>query len=163
SRFSVTQSETQLFWVGNSQEGQLGIWMMENFKVTEVTTPFIRKLLSSPDFDANNFRAFILRHSGRKFYIIQLGTSTSLAVQVWAYDLEEKFWYQWDFGTMNTYLGRGADINTGESLLVSNTGLLALDSNIYQDLGQTITCQWTTDPIDFDSFNRKAAHRLAIY
>lgn len=160
---TVVQSETQLFWVGNAQEGQLGIWQLDTFKATEITTPYMRKVLSGPNMIPGNYQATMLRHAGRRFYVLTLADSTSDYAQIWAYDLEEKFWYQWDFGTYNNYIQYAGDLENGKTYLVSPKGLLMLDEFTYQDLGSDITCQWTTDPIDFDTFNRKAAHRLGLY
>lgn len=160
---TAVQSERQLIWVGNSQEGELGVWVLEKFDVKEITPPLIRRLLSSPDYDPESYTAFVVRHKGRKYYVLCLGSKENPRESIWVYDLMEKFWYEWEFAKNSNYLLQaGGDLGDGICYILTPKGIYHLTESSYLDDGHQPVFEWQTDNVLFNTMNRKVAHRLTV-
>lgn len=164
SPHTVIQSERQMMWVGNSQEGELGVWVLEKFDVKEITSPLLRRVLSDPSLDPEAFSARVIRHKGHKFYMLSLGNASNKFQHMWLYDMQEKFWYEWTIaGGRGDLIQATGDLGDGTCYIINNRGVYHLTETSYvDDTNLPITFAWQTDPIDFGSMNRKVAHRLTV-
>lgn len=161
---TVVQSERQLLWVGNSQEGELGVWVLEKFDVKEITSPLLRRVLSDPSLDPRAFSARVIRHKGHKFYMLSLGTASDPFRHMWLYDMQEKFWYEWTIGdNQGNLIQYSSDLGDGTCYILNSKGVYALSEAYYaDDTSLPIHFAWQTDPMEFSTMNRKVAHRLTM-
>lgn len=86
---SVKELEGTIFWVAQARGGSPSVWMMENLKAQQISTPAIEKLLQQADY--TTVYSWTARSAGHKFYVVTLVGSNLTLV----FDLTSRRWYQW--------------------------------------------------------------------
>lgn len=155
---SVVQTEKEVIFIGETQDGGHTVWTIDGFKEKEIGVPAIKSALLAEDGSVVNARAFSLRLSGQKLYIICLSTRTLV------YSFDTQMWSEWSSGTGAFRGYYGCDGPNGSAyILDKSTGQIYLmDENKFTDAGTAFTCTVISAKLDFDSINRKFMHRLSI-
>lgn len=92
---SVQNIEGALLWVSVTKSASPQVVMMENLKVSRISTAAIEKLLERADF--GSVFSWQLKLDGHKFYVVTL-KNENLTL---SYDIIEQRWSQWTDGSGN--------------------------------------------------------------
>lgn len=149
---SVQEIDGALIWIATNRSSASQVILVENLKVTVVSTKPIERLLGEADFTA--VASFGIKYEGHRFYGITL-KNTNLTL---VYDLTDQMWAQWTDPAGNyfkivssTYLP-----GTGRVLQHETNGkLYMLDSTYLSDDGEVITVDLYTPNFDGGVRRRK--------
>lgn len=150
---SVRELEGTLFWVAEARGGSLSVWMMENLKAQQVSTPAIERLLQQADF--TTVYSWTARSAGHKFYVLTLVASNLTLV----FDATSRRWYQWTDVDGNYLPIVSATFNTTQQPLLqhaSNGKVYRFDLAYANDDGSLITVDLYTP--NFDGGTRKVKY-----
>jgi len=161
-----TQSDDVVYFVGQDDRQNVGVFKVENFKVERVSTPVVERTIQAFSTTDNaksgvtlNADGYILSTKGHSFYVLVTTQTT------WVYDLESKIWYEWkgSDGTGLKVEATWAMFNGGMYVGIAGQSYISLMSpNTYQDFGTNFTCRYTTEDNNFDTMNWKVCHRLML-
>lgn len=162
----LTSIGDMTYFVGQDEKKNLGVYMLNSFKIDKISTPVVDRTLETFSSTSNakgnvtlNKDSFGISVDGHTFFVLTTPQTT------WVYDVDDKFWYEWK-GSDGTGLKVEAVwgmYNGGVYVAVQNQSNISLLSpSIYQDFGSNYTCRYVTEPLDFDTFNWKTADRLTI-
>lgn len=154
---TALQTDRKFMWLGTTQEGDMSVWSMDEFKPVEIATPAVKMAISQEAFLAQA-RATIVRVQGHQFYVLCLNAST------WAYDVMEKVWHQWTHNSNGTWpCIYGGEVFAGRYYGLANGRILWYNPEAYTDQdGIFIHMHWQTEPMTFDTMNRKFLHRMTL-
>lgn len=151
----------KVFFVGEEAESAPSVWMLEDFKITEVGVEAIDRHLEGND---PTVYGAIVSFNGHDFYVF----STSAAT--YALDIGNKLWGRWSYKSGNTFpitysVFRTSSTNFSKCYFVTNIdqSLNVFDNLLFQDSATSFPVQVVTDNEYFDSYNRKSCNRLTIY
>ena len=142
---------------GNSLDVISPSWV-NRFLERFVITSFLNPTVTSANFIAN------FSSMGHNFLVVNTNSNFILL-----YDLEENFWYRWNFGTtsaLNRIEGACKDPTTPYRDFLIQGGLTtfsAIDDFTYQDFGVNFTCSYITEDVTQETFNWKSCHRLGLF
>jgi len=161
-----TQTDDIVYFVGQDDRQNIGVYKVENFKVDKISTPVVERTIQTFSSTSNaksnvtlNVDGYILSTKGHSFYILVTEQTT------WAFDLETKIWYEWkgSDGEGLKIEATWAMFNGGQYVAIKNQSTISIMSpSIYQDFGVNFTCRYTTEDNDFDTMNWKVCHRAAL-
>lgn len=154
------------YFVGQDEKRNVSVFAVNSFKIESVSNEVVDRTLQTISSTSNekaqlnlNKDGFCISVDGHTFYILVTPQTT------WAYDIDEKFWYEWK-GSDNTGLkveaAWGMYNGSIYCAIQNQTSISILSPAIYQDFGSNFTCQYTTENATFDSFNWKICHRVAL-
>lgn len=156
---SVAQMEGTVFWVSQARDGGTAVWLMDNLKPSQISTPPIERLLQQADYSV--VHSWCARVAGHKYYCITLPASNLSLV----YDLMSHQWYQWTDSNGN-YLPYVAASYTGDNQAIfqhgSNGKLYELEITNLTDDGNIITFDLYTPNYDGNTRQRKYVKSLDI-
>lgn len=165
--FTIAASEDSLLWLGTSTEGNLAVKRMTGAQIMTVSSESVERYLNAYfsqggasailDSAIATVRGCLIRTAGHEFFVLSNLAYTSGSAgtggATLTYDLKTNNWVVWTQQTTLAY-GEGAfrahsAINFGsqESYLpdITNGTLYQMNSNTYQDNGQTINVLIQTD------------------
>lgn len=162
---SVTQVETQVIFVGQSQTGGRSVWSLDNFTLSEISIEPVCQSLDDEGLNITSANAFCIRSMGHKFYVINLTSRT------WVYDFNEQMWHEWansiDQGVFNC--NYATDHPTGSAFMLDDTtGIVYkfLDSISTDATSDTTSNNIISTAIsarqDMSTYDRKFMNRLTI-
>ena len=155
---TVVQTERQVIFVGETNDGGHTVWMIDGFKETEIGIPAVKSALLAEDGNVATAKAFAIRVSGQKLYVLCLTQRT------FVYSFDTQMWSEWSTGT-GIFTGTfGSDGPNGSAYVLdkSNGKVYLMNETIFTDDGTAISCSITTIKQDFDTINRKFGYRLAL-
>jgi len=126
--------------------------MLDNLKVSVVSTPAVERLLADADF--SQVYSFSVKFEGHRFYVVTV-KNANLTL---AYDLGEKMWAQWTDPEGNYFKAVACTYlpGTGRVLQHESDGkLYKLDSTYTNDAGALITVDLYTPNFDGGVRRRK--------
>jgi hypothetical protein len=155
-----------VYFVGQDEKHNLSVYAVNSFKVERVSNAVVDRTIQTISSAANSKGRVNLDKDGEcisvdghTFYILVTPVTT------WAYDVDEKFWYEWK-GSTGTGLAVEAvwGMYNGSSYMAiaGQTYISVMSPSIYQDFGANFTCRYTTEENYFDSFNWKVCNRLGL-
>ena len=166
---TIAQFGNQLFMVGKVTNSMANVFLLEDFKLTPIATPAVRRWLQLGGNSST--RGFILSHSGHDFYVL-----VSSGVGCLYYDIQEKLWgkFSWKASTstfnITNALGDTGSFSEGSVFTVSGgNALYQFNSDYSQDGGTSFTngtnfsCISRTDPINFGTNNQKTMSSIVIW
>lgn len=161
-----TQSDDVVYFVGQDDRQNVGVYKVENFKVDRISTPVVERTIqaysTTPNTKSNvtlNADAFIVSSKGHSFYILVTTQTT------WVYDLEAHIWYEWkgSDGTGLKVEATWAMFNGGQYVAINGQQYISLlTPSAYQDFGSNFTCRYITEDNDFETMNWKVCHRAML-
>lgn len=165
---TIVKTDTEVFLVGDTGDGDLSVWKIDGFKPEQISTPAINRLITKLYQTCINasltITAFELKLNGKKLYIINFPNYYSLV-----YDTDVKLWYKWTTNsssgyTPTNYLGTfGSSDSSGFPYIQDTSGYLyKLDITYTSDGIYSFTTNLTTVKFDFDTFNNKTMSRIAL-
>lgn len=155
-----------VYFVGQDEKKNLGVYMLNSFKIDKISTPVVDRTLEAFSSTSNakgnvslSKDGFGVSVDGHTFYVLVTPQTT------WVFEIDDKFWYEW----------RGSDdeglkieavwgmYNGGVYTAIQNqTSISILSPSIYRDFNSNFTCRYVTEPIDFDTYNWKTMDRLTL-
>ena len=160
------QSDDVVYFVGQDDRQNLGVYKVENFKVDRISTPVVDRTIQTFSTTQNakstvalNIDGFIVSTKGHSFYLLITDQTT------WAYDLDTRMWYEWkgSDGAGLKVQAAWAMWNGGMYVAVANQSFISLMSpNNFRDFESNFTCRYTTEDNDFDTMNWKICHRVSL-
>jgi len=158
---TVVPTDQEVFMVGQTAAGGYTVWSVEGFKEKEISIPAIRNVLLAEGAALATAKAFSVRVSGQKLYVICLSTRTLV------YSLDTQMWSEWASGATSAspFLGNFAsDGPNGTPYILNSAGnsVYLMSESVYTDAGVAYRCEIVSELQDFNSINRKWMHRLAI-
>jgi hypothetical protein len=155
---SVVQTEKEVIFVGETNDGGHTVWTIDGFKETEVAIPAVKSALLAEDGSIKDIAAFAIRVSGQKLYVLCLTDRTFI------YSFDTKMWSEWSSGT-GAFLGNNATDGPNGSAYVldkANGNVYTMNETLFTDAGTAFTCMIVSSKFDFDTINRKFMARLSI-
>ena len=156
---SVAIMEGTVFWVSQARDGGTAVWLMDNLKAAQISTPPIERLLQQADY--TTVYSWTARVAGHKYYCITVAASNLSLV----YDMTSRQWYQWTDSNGN-YLPFVASSFTGDNQAIlqhaTNGKLYEMEITNLTDDGATITFDLYTPNYDAGTRRRKYVKSLDI-
>jgi hypothetical protein len=148
----------KIIFVGDNNDTQPDVFLLEDFKIESLGTEFIRRALAA---SSTTLKAGVLSMDGRDFYILNNGTYTFVL------DLETKLWHLWNWGGSGFDFSKGMTIRAGSSvqslfILTSNANCYKFDASLYQDVSTAITTTWQSGNQQFDTYDQKVLYRFVV-
>lgn len=160
----LTQLADKVFFIG--QQGNFGpaVYELDGFKLTKVSNSVVERSLqtlqvSSKASTTLNKDGHWLSMDGHSFYVIVTPQTT------WAYDLDQKFWYEWRGSDGNGLAIEAAwnMYNGGLFMAIAGQTVIShMNDTIYQDFGVNYSCIYTTETVDAGTLNQKFCARLTV-
>ncbi len=153
---TVQETNNTVIFAGNSDQPNIGIYMLNGMSPQRVSQPWVDLALFS-NVNANT-TSLAFGGSGHVFYVLNFSSGPSLV-----FDSATQNWYVWDGGTTSQfpYTHASSTFQPGGSYLV---GLLAAGMsgklyspafNVYNDSGVNFTLAVQTDKMDAGTLARK--------
>ena len=142
---SVSSMEGTIFWVSQARDGGTAVYLMDNLKSAQISTPPIERLLQESDY--TTVYSWCARVAGHRYYCITLVNSNLSLV----YDMTSQQWYQWT-DTNGNYLPYVSTTYTGDNQAIfqhaTNGKMYKLEITNTTDEGATITMDLYTPNYD---------------
>jgi len=148
----VQEIDGALLWPATNRSSAVQVVMVDNLKLTIISTKAIERLLGEADF--TSVASFNIKYEGHRFYGITLKNDNLTLV----YDLAEKMWAQWtdENGNYFPIVSTTFLAGTGRVLQHETNGKLYLfDSEYTSDDGAMITVDLYTPNFDGGVRRRK--------
>ena len=162
ARDSVAQSDKHLIFVGQTNTGEAGVWLISGLAPERISTEFQDKILTNEGSNLTNATANIIRHRGHSLYVLNLNARTLI------YDITEKIWSEWSINSASAhavlpfkYFTQGAN-NTILALHSTDGKIYKLDSATYQDDAGTTLAWIITSKIDVGTNKQKRQFKAEL-
>jgi len=156
---SVAQMEGTMFWVSQARDGGTAVYLMDNVKSQQISTPSIERLLQQADY--TTVYSWCARVAGHRYYCVTLAASNLSLV----YDLTSQQWYQWTDANGN-YLPYVSASYTGDNQAIfqhaTNGKMYQLEITNTTDEGAAITMDLYTPNYDGGARVRKFVKSMDI-
>jgi predicted heme/steroid binding protein len=155
---SVIQTDKEVILVGETSDGGHTVWTVDGFKETEIGIPAVKSALQAEGSSISSCRAFGIRVSGQKLYILCLTQRT------FVYSFTTKMWSEWQSGS-SAFVGYdGSDGPNGTPYILDATNgkVYTMSETAFTDNGTAFDCTAVTAKLDFENINRKFMYRLSI-
>lgn len=151
----------KIFFVGYTSDSGPEVFLLEDFKATPIgTEPIRRHLEAYPE----TLSGAIVSFNGHDFYVL------STAQASYALDLKTLLWTPWSFKALTRMGITKSTPSYNTATAYGNFFCTDDDNTVYkfnnalgQDAGVSFPWAVVTPEEDFDSYNRKACHRLSIH
>lgn len=160
----AAQIGNKIYFIGNNESSEPGIFVLEDFKITAIENQTIKKYLASLTLDlASNVVGSIVSFMGHDFYVINASTQT------YVMELASQLLTTWAWQNTANFTMTGAiniKSSTGYKSVFARSGstqLYYFNPAISQDANTSFTCTIVTDNEEFNSYNRKTMGRLTIW
>lgn len=154
---SVQEMDGMLFWVATNRGAAPQVMMLDNLKVSIVSTKAIDRLLGNDAL--TSVYSFTLKYEGHRFYAITLIASNITLV----YDAAEQMWEQWTDSSGNYFPVVSSTFLQGTGSLLqhaTNGKLYSVDYSNYTDDGSVITVDIYTPNFDGGVRRRKQMNMM---
>lgn len=152
------------YFVGQDSRQNISVYQLNSFKVEKVSNAVVDSTLqafSSVDNSKGqinlNQDGFCVSVDGHTFYVLVTTQTT------WAYDVEEKFWYEWRNSNDEPLLieAAWAMFNGAQYLVITGqTSISIMSPEVYTDFSLNYEFQYTTDNWSAETLNWKTCWRL---
>ena len=152
---AIVDAERRIYFVGKSDTGSVGVWQIEGFKESKVSTEAIDRILQAEGAFISSAYGYPIRINGHYFYVLRLYNGRTLV-----YDQEEQFWSEWssvESSVEGNFVGKFATA-VGTLPVVqhaTNGKTYSLSASTYTDATGVIKLLWTSIPIDMENTYRK--------
>lgn len=139
AKYSLTQFDLFLFWLGRDPEGKCIIFMGASYQANRISTHPIETIISKYETVDDAIGGFY-QVEGHPTYVLTFPTADA----TWAYDLSTKLWHEWAWmdgeGELhrvrpNCFANAYGKIVAGDN---ANGNLYALDTDTFSDNGDPI-------------------------
>ncbi len=156
--------KNQIYFVGSASLATPSIFVLEDFKVSEISDAVWRRYIKQISDIPGTTRGSIVSFAGHEFYVLTASTLT------YGYDLETKKWHRFAYKAQANFpIQDAVEINhstlgrTSIFFLSGVASLLLFNPSVFQDSGTNFTCRVTTDNDFFDTLQRKTVGRLLVH
>ena len=149
---SVQEIDGALIWLATNRSSAMQVVLVDNLKVTVISTKAIERLLGEADF--SSIASLGIKYEGHRFYVLTLKMENISLV----YDLADQMWSQWTDMNGDYFCGISSTFhpNTGRILQHASDGrLYKLDAEYFNDHGHPITVDIYTPNFDGGVRRRK--------
>lgn len=161
-RDTVAQTDRRIVFVGQTNDGDPGVWMFTGLTPEKVSTEFQDKILKNEGANLANATAWSCRHKGHTLYVLNLNARTLV------FDLEEKVWLDWSINSSGShavlpfkYATQGPN-NTFLVLHNSDGKIYELEETSYQDDAGAILVHIITSKLDMGNMRQKRQFRFEL-
>ena len=154
------------YFVGQDNEQNIAVYMINSFKVERISNAIVDRTLQTITSGDNvkgqvtlNQDGYSLSCDGHNFYVLRTPQTT------WAYDVDEKFWYEfkgsdatglkiegvWGMYNGSTYLA-----------IAGQSNISVMNSSLYQDFGSNFACIHTTKDFTAETTRWKMMSRCMV-
>lgn len=154
------------FFVGQDNKQNIAVYSVNSFKVDRISNAVVDRTLQTISSSSNekgqvfvNRDGYTLSVDGHTFYILVTPQTT------WAYDVDEKFWYEFKSNDGNGLQVEGVWGMFNGSTYVAIAGqsnISIMNPNLYQDFGSNFKTSHTTGPYDASTSHWKMMSRLMV-
>ncbi len=160
---SVAFNENTVYWVSNTQVGGFSVFRLDGTtNLKDIASPSLRRAFQ--EASSPTFRGVILRHSGHIFYILSI--ISGINGSTWVYDQGLDIWQQW---SDTSGLSRWPIVDlthttftTISALHISNGNRYVISADIFQDDSVNFPVIVETNPLTFDTMERKFYNRVEL-
>jgi hypothetical protein len=161
---NVAHLGNKMFMIGNHNDSQPDIFILEDFKITPIGNEAIRRHLASLSLTSlTSVHTNILSVNGQDFYVFYSPTAT------YCYELSTKLWTRLEYGLTGlfpvTHIINGNSSAGYQTFWCASgsTLIYKFDSGLYQDNGGGFPAQVVTDIEEFNTYNQKTMARLILW
>lgn len=164
----ATTVGNNLYFVGNSPTNTLSLYVLEDFKIKEVSSPPINRYLTTYDgtidlaSDDFGIHSTIISFFGHDFLCLTIVDKTFLM------ELETGLWSRIAYQNTSFFdIRHACNIKYSSGFYTvfyryDMTQLLRFDDTVYQDNGTNFTSRVVTNREMFDTYNQKTMNRLIV-
>ena len=154
-----------LFFVGQDQNQSLAVYKLDGFKLDRISNEIVERTLQPITTTDNNAApvntrdGYCIAVDGHTFYVFVTQQTT------WAYDIEEKMWYEWrdsDDGPLEIQAAWGQWEGSQYVAIAEQQYISMFSPYVYQDFGTNFACVYTTERISANTQNYKFCHRMLV-
>jgi hypothetical protein len=152
SQDSVQEIDGALFWAATNRSAAAQIVMLDNLKMTPISTKPIERLLGAADF--TSVASFGIKYEGHRWYGLTLKNNNLTLV----YDAAENMWSQWTDSNGNYFPISSNTFSATQGRILqheSNGKLYLMDEGYYLDDGGMITVDLYTPNFDGGTKRKK--------
>ena len=158
---SIVSYGNDLYMVGRKNEGVPEVFVLEDFKLTPISTPAIRRWLVTA---TETVYGFLLSMNGHDMYVLRAGG------RCFYYDITSKLWGRLGFqGSVSNFLINNAyiiDGTTGQESLFSITtdnAIYRFTPDVYQDNAVDFPVIFRTKRMNYGTNNNKFMSSMGIW
>lgn len=154
---SVQEIDGMLIWIATNRSSAVQVILVDNLKVTIVSTKAIERLLGEADFSA--IYSMGIKYEGHRFYILTL-KNTNLTL---VYDLTDRLWSQWTDVDGNYFKYVSSTFYAGTARILqheSNGQLYLMGAEYLNDDGELITVDLYAPNFDGGVRRRKQLNQM---
>jgi hypothetical protein len=163
----LNQIGDTLYFIGQDNALNISVYSIASFKIDRISTSVVDRTLQTLAATANtsapvtlDYGGYTISIDGHNFYCIPYSRTT------WAYDIDEKLWYEWrrsDHTQGLEFEAVWSAYNGAVYAATANQSYIAIMAvNTFQDYGTNFTCQYTTENYNAGTFNWKVIDRLSL-
>lgn len=156
----------EVFFIGQEDKNNIGVYVINNFKVEKVSNSIVERTIQSYSNASNaksdvvlNVDGYCISVDGHTFYAFETTETT------WVYDLNNKFWYEWRRvgntpmrleATWNSKNGQTYVAVQGQSVISIITPLA------YRDFNSNFNCIYITEEITAETTRWKLCNKISL-
>lgn len=154
------------YFIGREGKTNTAVYSIDSFKVERISNSVVDRTIqtyvntqnqkSPVSLDKDGYCVSV---DGHTFYVIVVGQTT------WAYDVMDKFWYEWKGSDGNglQFEAAWAMYDGSQYVAISGQTYMSIMNPVnYQDFGQNFTCKYVTESWDGETSNWKVCSRLML-
>lgn len=156
---SIQNLEGNLFWISQTRDGGMSVYMMEGLRAVQISTAPIDRLLQEANYSV--VYSWGVKVAGHRFYAITLKNSNLTLV----YDFTSKQWAQWTDANGNYFpFVSSSYTNASQAVLQHETSgkLYTLEISSPTDDGDLISWDLYTPNFDAGKKTRKVLNYLSV-
>ena len=163
----LNQIGDSLYFIGQDAALNIAVYALTSFKIDKISNSVVERTLQTLTSNPNTISPLVLDYKGytvsidgHSFYCIPYNRTT------WAYDIDEKLWYEWRrsdnvFGLQIEAVWMA--YNGAVYVAINDQDFMSMMSvNVYSDFGTNFVCQYTTENYNAGTFNWKVLARLSL-
>lgn len=163
----LNQIGDSLYFIGQDAALNIAVYALTSFKIDKISNSVVERTLQTLTSNPNTVSPLVLEYKGytvsidgHSFYCIPYNRTT------WAYDIDEKLWYEWRrsdnvFGLQIEAVWMA--YNGAVYVAINDQDFMSMMSvNVYADFGTNFVCQYTTENYNAGTFNWKVLARLSL-
>jgi len=154
------------YFIGRENKTNTAVYSIDSFKVERISNSIVDRTIQTYVNTQNQKSpisldkdGYCVSMDGHTFYVIVVGQTT------WAYDIVEKFWYEWKGSN-----GSGLQIEAAWAMyngsqyvaVAGQTFMSVMNPANYQDYGLNFTCKYVTESYNADTHNWKVCSRVML-
>lgn len=161
SKDTLMQNENFVIWVARAQTGGYTVQKLDGItNLQRISDSPLERFLNAEGSSLTGAYSYAFRASGHFYYVLTLPTAN----RTFVYDIENDHWTEWQSGSSGRFSYVQATQHQGVEYIQheSNGKIYTVEQEVYTDDGTPIEILIQTNPVDFNTQNRKFYSRFEL-